>query len=89
MTAAFSASAVAKSAGPGAFAGFGLLILLPLTEFFGKAAKYLPGHLMTLPGEYLNQTASIGDLIWPALTSIIIISLILIASMVRFRKREL
>ncbi|MCK5758292.1 MAG: ABC transporter permease subunit [Clostridiales bacterium] len=89
MTAAFSASAVAKSAGPGAFAGFGLLILLPLTDFFGKAAKYLPGHLMTLPEKYLNQTASTGDLIWPAVTSIIIISLMLIASMVRFRKREL
>ena len=89
MTAAFSASAVAKSAGPGAFAGFGLLILLPFTELFGKAAKYLPGHLMTLPGEYLNQTTKISDLLWPALTSIIIISLMLIASMVRFRKREL
>ncbi len=89
MTAAFSASAVAKSAGPGAFAGFGLLILLPLTEFFGKAAKYLPGHLMTLPGKYLNQTATTGDLVWPAVTSITIISLMLVASMVRFRKREL
>ena len=89
MTAAFSASAVAKSAGPGAFAGFGLLILLPLTDFFGKAVKYLPGHLMILPGKYLNQTALTGDLIWPAVTSIIFISLMLIASMIRFRKREL
>lgn len=89
MTAAFSASSIAKSAGPGAFAGFGLLILLPLTDFFGKAAKYLPGQLMTLPGKYLYQTASTSDLIWPVVTSLVIIAAMLVLSMIRFKKREL
>lgn len=89
MTAAFSASAVSKSAGPGAFAGFGLLLLLPLTEYFGRVAKFLPGRLMTLPVKLLEGSAQPSAIIWPAVITLILSAVMLAASLMRFRKREL
>jgi ABC-2 type transport system permease protein len=89
MTAAFSASAAAKSAGPGAFAGFGLLILMPLTDFFGGAAKFLPGRLMSLPVKLLDGSAGPSELLWPAISSMAAAAAMLSAAMAWFRKREL
>lgn len=89
MTAAFSASAVSKSAGPGAFAGFGLLVLLPLTDFLGKFARYLPGHLMSLPVGLLDGSATGSKIIWPAVVTIAVIAIMISTSLLRFRKREL
>jgi ABC-2 type transport system permease protein len=89
MSAAFSASAIAKSAGPGAFAGFGSLILLPLTDYFGGAAKYLPGRLMSLPVRLLEGSADPSEILWPAAISVAIASVMLVSSLAWFRKREL
>ncbi len=89
MSAAFSASAVSKSAGPGAFAGFGLLILLPLTDFFGRAAKFLPGRLMSLPVKLLDGSVQGSGIIWPAITTLLLTTMMITASLIRFRKREL
>lgn len=89
LAASISASAIAKSAGPGAFAGFGLLIFLPLTEVFGKAAEWLPGRLMTLPGEYLSGSAAVTDLIKASLSSLTLIIIMITASTIKFSKREL
>jgi len=89
MSAAFSASAVSKSAGPGAFAGFGLLILLPFTDFFGRLAKFLPGRLMSLPVKLLDGSASASGIIWPAAITLLLMILMITASLARFRKREL
>lgn len=89
LTASISASAVAKSAGPGAFAGFGLLIFLPLTEILGGAAKWLPGRLMTLPVNYLSGTAIGTDLLKASISSIFLIAIMITASTIKFSKREL
>ncbi len=89
MTATFSASAVAKSAGPGAFVGFGLLIFLPLTDFFGKIANFLPGHLMSLPIGLLYGTTTSSEIIWPAAVTIIFIVIMIFSALLRFKKREL
>ncbi len=89
LSAVISASATAKSAGPGAFAGFGFLILLPLTEFFKGAAQYLPGRLLSLPVNLISNNAAGIDLIWPALVSVSLSAAMIIAASIRFRKREL
>ena len=89
LSATLSASAVAKSAGPGAFAGFGLLILLPLTDFFGKAAQYLPGSLMSIPGQIINGVKTGSDILWPSVTALLFAAVIIVASTLHFRKREL
>lgn len=89
MTAAFSASAAAKSAGPGAFAGFGFLILLPMTDFLGGAARFLPGRLMSLPVKLLGESAKSSDILWPAFISLAFIALMIIGSLSKFKRREL
>lgn len=89
MTAAISASAIANSAGPGAFAGFGLLIFLPLTEFLGKAAPYLPGRLMSLPVHLMGGSMDSSDIVWPALVTLLLIAGMVTGSALLFRKREL
>lgn len=89
LAASIMASAVAKSAGPGAFAGFGLLIFLPLTEVLGKAAAWLPGRLMALPSDYLSQNATGTDLLKASVFSIVLIAVLITTATLKFRKREL
>ncbi|MBN2558059.1 MAG: ABC transporter permease subunit [Clostridia bacterium] len=87
--AVLSASSVARSAGPGAFAGFGLVILLPLTDFLGKAAPYLPGRLMSLPGLIMSGASVPGDVVLPTLITLALMIAVITASCLVFYKREL
>lgn len=89
LSATLSASAIAKSAGPGAFAGFGILILIPMTELLGKFSDYLPGRLSSLSIQLIQGNAETGDILWPALASLLLMVLIITMSSLKFGKREL
>ncbi|MFO7611011.1 MAG: ABC transporter permease subunit [Clostridia bacterium] len=89
VSAVLSASSIARSAGPGAFAGFGLVILLPLTDFLGKAAPYLPGRLMSLPGRIMSGASMPGDVVLPSLITLAFMIAAIAASCLGFYKREL
>lgn len=89
LAATISASTAAKSAGPGAFAGFGLLIFLPLSEVLGRASAWLPGRLMSLPVDFLSGTATGNDLLKASVFSVVMIAVMITAATLKFRKREL
>ncbi len=83
------ASSLANSAGPGVFAGFAVLIFMPMTDLIGKAGRHLPGKLLSLPLELLAGKAAAGDVILPVVTALVLAFIVFGITLTLFLQREI